>query len=274
MNFAVGDLAVTVEFSWITPAVASEMLTRNTHNRSLRVAAHNRYVRDMANGDWNFTGAPITFDFNGVLLDGQNRLTAIVESGVTLPCLIVLGLAPEAQDDTDTGIHRKFADVLTLRGESNANALGSIVRRVAEWEKGLRSKTTKVMSNSELTRVLEAHPELREYPHVGQRVSRACHGISPTTASLAKWVLDQIDRDDSEFFFDRLRDGQGLVTGDPIYALRENFRRAEKQRGQQDQFYMLAILFKAWNAYRQARQVQFITWKPGGSKPEQFPEPI
>lgn len=31
---------------------------------------------------------------------------------------------------------------------------------------------------------------------------------------------------------------------------------------------------KAWNAYRNGDTVSIYRWRPGGAKPEQFPEPV
>ena len=45
-------------------------------------------------------------------------------------------------------------------------------------------------------------------------------------------------------------------------------------RGERSQTYLLAITLKAWNAYRQGETVGLYRWRPGGAKPEAFPEPI
>lgn len=275
INLDVNGLDITLWVCTITPEVAREWLARNTHNRNMRKVAHERYMRDMLDGEWSFTGAPITFDYNGVLIDGQNRLTAIAESGVSVPAVVIFGLEPAAQEDTDTGIPRKFVDVLTLRGENNASHLAALVRKVAEWDKGARGKGMRAFSTSELLATLDRHPELRAYTAPGYRISKHVFSLAPSTACLAKWVLDGLDAADSEFFFERLIDGQGLVEGDPIYVLRKTLKDLNKgQRGTASQSYALALLFKSWNAYREGRRVGLLRYKPGGAKPEAFPEPV
>ena len=48
----------------------------------------------MQNGEWKLNGKSICFDWNGRLLNGQHRLSAVVRSGVPLTTLVVRGLDP------------------------------------------------------------------------------------------------------------------------------------------------------------------------------------
>jgi hypothetical protein len=34
-----------------------------------------------------------------------------------------------------------------------------------------------------------------------------------------------------------------------------------------------ALFIKAWNAYREGREVSLLKWNPGGARPEEFPVP-
>jgi hypothetical protein len=78
---------------------------------------------------------------------------------------------------------------------------------------------------------------------------------------------------DAEFFFQRLADHQGLVKGDPVYELRRATDNSKSVRGQRSERYLTAITIKAWNAYRDGTQIGLLTFRPGGEKPERFPEP-
>ena len=68
-----------VENVTITPQVAQMMLEHNTHNRNLTESRAQAYARDMASGNWRYTGEGIKFGPDGTLLDGQTRLRAIVD---------------------------------------------------------------------------------------------------------------------------------------------------------------------------------------------------
>jgi hypothetical protein len=263
-----------IEVVNVTPELAGEWLAQNTHNRNLRSRVVDIYAMDMATGDWRWTGDSIKFANDGTLLDGQHRLHAIVQADLTVPMLVVRGLDNEAQDNVDGGVLRKFQDVLKLRGEQNNISLAALVRKVAAWEGGQRRRLdSKGLSTAVLLRTLEAHPELRELVQPAARVAYGC-GLPASLIGLAWWVFAQIDEEDANTFMERLYDGQGISRGEPVYELRRTLESTKDVRGERSQTYLLAITIKAWNAYREGRTVSLFKWKPGGAKPEKFPEPI
>ena len=264
-----------VEVIDVTPDLASLWLTKNHKNRNLREKTAQLYAEDMIAGDWRWTGESIKFAHDGSLIDGQHRLRAVELAGITVPMLVVRGLAPEAQEDVDRGVPRKFYDVLALRGEVSASSLAAIVRRVHGWQKGLRKNldTGNAATVAQMLRTLEAHPELRDVTKRANQIA-ANSDLPSSLVGLCIWVFDQIDPDDCEFFFDRLVDGQSLTKGDPIYELRRTLQGTKDVRGERSQTFLLAITIKAWNAYRNGDTVGLYRWRPGGSKPEGFPEPV
>ena len=85
----------------------------------------------------------------------------------------------------------------------------------------------------------------------------------------------RFDADDAQFFFDSLRDGDGLARGNPIYTLREHLLALKNnQRGVLNTTYMAAVVIKAWNKYRLGEECKQLKFRPGGATPERFPEPI
>lgn len=267
--------ASQVEIIDVTPELAELWLTRNSHNRNLRERQAQLYATDMLAGDWKWTGETVKFAADGALLDGQHRLRAVVIAGITVRFLVVRGLAPEAQEDVDRGIPRKFYDVLALRGEHDASALGAVVRRVHQWKAGIRRnlESGKGATVAQMLRTLDQHPEIRDVVRRARSVASHCD-MPASVIGIAMWLFDDIDPDDSDFFFTRLADGQGLVKGDPIYELRRTLQSSKDVRGERSQTYMLAVTIKAWNAYRNGDTVGLYRWRPGGAKPEQFPEPV
>lgn len=276
MTFDLDGNTITVTLEMIGPDLAAHYLMANTHNRTRKPRSQAKYVADMTAGKWQFTGAPISFDTNGVLLDGQNRLHSICEAEVTLPVLVVRGLPAETQMDMDSGNPRKFVDVLTLSDEppTNVTLVAAIVRKIYGWEQGDRRNLGKANpSHSQLAATLAAHPDAAEFAVQGKRASRTT-GLPPTLAGFAWWLFDSVDTEDAAFFFERLADGQGLVKGDPIFELRRTLVASANARGtERSQAYLLAITIKAWNAYRRGDTVAMFKWRMGGANPEAFPEP-
>ena len=257
----------------VTPAIAEQMLGHNTHNRPPRPQAVAAYTRDMAAGDWRWTGDPIRFADDGTLLDGQHRLIAIVQSGETIPLLVLRGLDRSAQENIDGGVPRKFSDVLSLRGEMSAVGLAALVRNVNQWESGLRGRSTAKVTNAQLLKTLDDHPELRDINRAAYNVSRTW-AMPASLVGLTYWLFASIDQEDADFFMARCADGQNLSAGDPIYELRKVVAASKDIRGQRNQRYLLAVTIKAWNAYRRGDKISQLKFRVGGAKPEQFPEPI
>ena len=89
---------VTATVEMITPEKAMEYLDSNTANyRKLSMAKVYPMAEDMRKGRWQLNGETIVFSKNGTLKDGQHRLKAIAESGVTVPVLV----AREVDEDVD-----------------------------------------------------------------------------------------------------------------------------------------------------------------------------
>jgi hypothetical protein len=260
----------------VTPDLARKWLGQNSHNRNLRSRTVNAYASDMLAGNWVEDGQSIKFSETGILLDGQHRLTAIAQSGVTLRMLIVSGLPDSTQDTMDTGAKRILGDVLKLRGEPYSVSLAAVLMRVYQWEQGyrknLKSAGTARPTHRQLLAVLDEHPEVRRSVEIADRV-RKTGRLSSSTAGLCHWLFNRIDPGDCAFFFARFGDGVGLMSDDPIYALRRVLENFSADRGRPDEALVTALVIKAWNAYRDGRSLGVLSFRPGGSRPEPYPEP-
>jgi hypothetical protein len=260
----------------ITPQLAKEWLSKNTHNRNIRQRVVNGYAADMVAGNWVEDGQSIKFSSTNVLLDGQHRLTAIAQSGVTVRMLVVSNLPDTTQDTMDTGAKRVLGDVLKLRGEAHSITLAAALLRVYQWKQGYRKNLKSAgdarPTHRQLLEVLNEHPELRRSVEWADRVRKSAR-ITGSTVALTHWLFNQIDQGDCAFFFARLADGAGLMSDDPIYALRRALENFAAAKGRPDDAYVTALVIKGWNAYREGRSVHLLAYRPGGSRPESYPEP-
>lgn len=272
----------------ITPDLAKKWLAQNTHNRNLRERVVNGYAADMRDGNWVEDGQSIRFAkgdivlldnppiHGGALLDGQHRLSAIVKADTTVRMLVVSNLPDSTQETMDTGAKRSLGDVLKLRGEERYVPLAAVLMRVYLWDVQGQRRSMKAdrarPTHRQLLAFLEERPELRRSAEIGSRVRNSVP-LSASSAGLCHWLFNRIDSSDCAFFFARLVDHAGLVPGDPIYALRRVVDNFAKDKGRVSEEHLTAIVIKAWNFYREGRQVQLLTYKPGGATPEAYPEP-
>jgi hypothetical protein len=264
----------------IQPGLAKSWLEKhNIRNRSMNARKYERMAQSIKNKEWLFNAQPIVFDINGVLLDGQHRLMACVMADIAIKSLVVWGAQPESQSTMDLGTPRSVADILALEGYSNHFARAALAKRIANYKNlGLRHAVGQSTSptHGEILR------EGRELPNPNRYLSQAIPvgrllKFNPSLVGLLMWLTDQIDEQDSEHFWGRLKSGADLREGDAIFALRSwaldpgrnvspNSYAAKLTQG--------AIIVKAWNKFRAGELVNRLSFRLGGSNPEQFPEMI
>ena len=101
----------------IGPKEAEALLCANKDNRPLRPGRVAYYCRAMLNGEWMLTHQGIAFSKTGRGLDLQHRMRAVVESGMTVPFLVVEGLDDAAFAAIDLHERRSMVDVTGLPKE-------------------------------------------------------------------------------------------------------------------------------------------------------------
>lgn len=268
-------IQLSAEVVQVTPDLAHKWLGKNTHNRRVKDGRVAGYAADMREGKWDLNGESIKFDINGKLLDGQNRLYAVIEANVTVAMLVITGLPPKAQESMDGGAGRSFADVLKLRSEHHNVELAAIVRLVTLWEHGWRGVTggRAMATKAQMSHTLDRYPWLRDVARECGAIAKGCD-LPKSVIGLCWWLFQQVDPTDCKHFFERLRDGQELSSGQAIYALRRTLANTAREvRGDRSPSYLTAITIKAWNAFREGRHVGVLSFRPGGANPEKFPEP-
>lgn len=270
-------MAVAYEVQDITPTLAMKWLnTVNTHNRNMRTGRVADYARDMRLGQWRENGDAIRFADDGTLLDGQHRLAAVVESGCTVPMLVVTGLDVAAQDTVDDGIRRTLPDVLKLRGETDVMSLAAVLRRAFLWEtypeRTPRGFVKIRPTNAEALETLRRHPELRVAASEGARMAQHV-ALPKSTLALAHWLFYGIDESDAAEFFSQLTVADGLRKNDPVFQLRKRAFFWRQQPRREHDFIVFAHVVKAWNAYRDGTSIEVLSYRGGGSRAEPFPQP-
>jgi len=246
----------------IDPATAHRWLSTNTENRNLRPRVVDTYAQDMTEGRWLFNGEAIKFDANGVLLDGQHRLHAIVKSGATIRALVVNGLDAKSQDTMDAGSRRTAADALRLDGRSNYTSLASVARAGLLWDRGERNTSISAsrVSTGQIVEYVDANPDVITASEIASHY-RARIPAPVSATGLAFLIFSRIDRDEAELFFMDVAEGANLPSGDPALALRNRLLNLQSQGGggrpHQTQF--LRLFIRAWNARREGRTLKNVS---------------
>lgn len=277
-RMAVGDVEITVQLVVVTPEMAEIFLLANERNRNFIHSNTDKLASAMRAGEWEFNGAPIVFDSNGNLVDGQHRLRAVARTQVSVPMLIVRGVKPvKAQDVIDVGAKRSLNSALRIRGYANANALAAAANyAIPLIEKGLPQTSTRKPSIPAAVRFVEANPSLGEVSAPLAERLRHSVALPAGPGAALHFVFSLIDPADALDFFTRATKGEGLYEGDAIFALRQILSpTALAKRSHRHSLPMhvrIAYTIKAWNAYRTGVEVKMLRWAPGGASPERFPD--
>lgn len=260
----------------VDSATASRWLERNIKNRPIRQITVARYRTDMEAGRWTMAGDPIRFDTEGNLLDGQHRLTALAELDVTLPLLVIRGLAAESQAVMDQGTRRTPGDQLALRGVKNASNVAAAVKQYLIWREGLLFRDTKVTQGAITTPRIEEWVE--SHPGAVDAYQQVCNLVRqndapPSIAGAAAIAFSQIDSEACQEFFRLLARGAGQE-GHPIVALDKRLQRNRREGLKMPNRDYLSLFILSWNAWRDGRQMAKFQRPRGGRWSEDnFPEP-
>lgn len=132
----------------ITPEMANEMLQYNTCNRSLSKNTVSKYANMMRQGEWYLSHQAIAFaegeKGNLILVDGQHRLAAVIQSGITVKFSVIYKAAQTPYIDTVR--NRTFIDNLNIYNKTTRytknmmsifNLLTSIIkiRKITQTER-------------------------------------------------------------------------------------------------------------------------------------------
>lgn len=258
----------------VSPTIAARWLERNESNRGVREGRVNGLAEAMRRGEFVITGDTIKFAPDGRLLDGQHRLWAVLESGVTVQMLVAYNIAPEAQTVMDSGAARTFADTLKWKGEKNYTIMAGALRILTGFYRTGKVVTGQyqvIATPGQMLAFLDDHPSVRDHVYTPHHETTK-RMLTPSTAAALYYLFAQVDRSDAESFFTLLATGSGLREGHPIFTLRRALEiNANRRTAKVSSTFRCAWTIKAWNAWRRGERVFQIRWVPGGANPEVFP---
>lgn len=251
-----------VEWRDVTADLASEWLKLNTLNRPKKLHKISRYAEDMKSGKWPRTGATICFGRSGRLLDGQNRLQAIVDSGVTIRILVVWGLDDEIFDVIDGGARRSSSDVLVIEGyEGWAASCGAAAARLCLNMISGRLPYALTFSPQNIRRFVNDQPDLMSSVQFIETLPRRPAPMPHSSAAALHFFMAKIDSDLADQLMTQLYRGDNMTADDMVLRLRNNLLGRVMQKamtGTGDFTNAMAAVVRVWNARRAGRSISHI----------------
>lgn len=141
--FVINGKEVTVNKMTITPTIADEIISKSDaifNNRKSRYATYKLYSEDMANGEWKTNGETIKFSNDGALIDGRNRLNAVMMQKKDIDFLCVGNLDKEVADTIDIGLKRSLEHALKMQGYSYETGSAAIVKMKLQFDANIMAQ--------------------------------------------------------------------------------------------------------------------------------------
>lgn len=240
---------VTLQWELVTPERAEQYLQLlSDAQRNLSKTTAEKYAGDMLSGMWMIDGAPIRFDVDGRLADGQHRLRAILHSRESQVLLVIRGLQQDAIAVMDTGYGRRFTNLLSARGVKDVAKIHSLTSATLYWKRGnFATRNVGRFEDSPFLHVSASHQALmatfEEHEAeiiVANREGAKAHRFffrqgGGNTAShmcfaFSHMIFSRIDLFVAEQFFKELVEGPASnEISYPITALRNKLLRGDKQ---------------------------------------------
>jgi hypothetical protein len=267
------------ELAWVRvdPVTAAAWLERNTHNRPAHDQRVGGMVRDMAGGAWVDTGEAVQF-CQGQLVNGQKRLTAIVESGATIDLVVVPDVPPAALRVIDTVEARTLAQTLGVLGSEQPRLIGEAARLALTYERtGLVRGLW--LTDQERLYWIERNPDINAAAAAAAQLRRRIK-VRPAVLTFCIWRLRRCSGA-ADAFFNDVAELNTTGVGDPravlIRTLEDMADRVTRPKPAEE----IAVVFTAWNHWRRGDKAVAklrLDWKPAQDNPRKvalnIPDPV
>lgn len=243
-------------------AAAGHALNRRIHRQMVSL-----YAAQMRDGGWMLNGEPIIF--NGPrLLDGQTRLSAIVESGATIQMLVVRGVNSDAFMTIDNGAKRTASDVLGVFGVRNQTQVAGAAALVMIYQGHghMESSGTARPAPSDVVRFVTERDHDFQAAHAA--VQDAHKAVGAPSVLVAISYLARKRPSLRHDFFAGLKTGAGLDMTSPVRVLREALLSSRRHAHTARMNTRAAWVIKAWNAAARKQEMKLLRWN---SDVESFP---
>jgi hypothetical protein len=241
-------MKVKQSIQMVTPAMANKWLEKNTRNRPIDKARVRNYVADMLRGAWTMSTDAIGFCEDGVLINGQHRLSAVCISGCAVPMLVVTGLDRGSQATMDIGQPRKVDQQIKLLFDiKNSRVAASVTRALVEWDFSRWALTIYRHSQTilgEQAVKMDAVIQPRIHDWHFKALSAQIH--SPSTLTAWGIITDHGEPERAAEFMRGVVEGAG--PGDARTVLRERLIGVRGQ-GRDLTLQCRHLIIHAWNAW-------------------------
>lgn len=230
----------------VTPALAEEYLTHNSRNRKILAAHVDAIARDIRAGNWMMNAQPICFSRTGRLLNGQHRLSAVLQARESIEVPVMRGLPDEAYATYD--LHAKKGPQLGTAFEQFGDRALIAAAAVLLWKHELKPAGIRNVkpTPAEVMRIIEQHPRLLEMRTFGRKMVEFGRG---SVMAYAAYCIERDNQALGRIFLERFETGADLPRGHLILDLRKRMQILRRDRVSQDE--QLREFLQAWERFKE-----------------------
>lgn len=254
----------------VTPEKAALYLSMNTKNRAISSSRVKSLAGAMKNGDWQNNGDTIRFDNKGNLIDGQHRLSAIIDCGIDQEMIVVRGLDSDTFTTIDSGKARTAGDILSVDGIKYHHTAASISRLFLNWKKCGNPHFIRPENKPTSTQIYD-------FAKGNDLLERACIAseklrkiITPSVMGFVyvSSISDGISEDKVSDFFNRLNQPKPDDFGGVIMMLRDRLMQDKNSKSRMTKQELTAIVIKALRHWLSGSEVKSLRVRTGGDGKE------
>lgn len=203
---------ISGDIRYVTPEMARELLNKNPNNRIPSPANVNTYKEEMLKGEWMIGTDSIGIDTNGDLCNGQHRLLALIQSGLTGVWLPFMeGLNPRILEKADTGKKRSASDVLVMHGipsryKSIIASAAKSAMTILQGKADTKIQSTGYHTNSDVLKFVQAN-EKQIIASAKYAKEFKAKFMDVNTIAFLHFLYCQSNRKEIETFFDEVEAG-------------------------------------------------------------------
>lgn len=241
----------------ITPEIARNWLSRNTGNRPLSPKHVAKLEKAIKAGDWKMTGDAVRFSKTGKLIDGQHRLHAILNSGITVTCVVMHGLDDEVFDVLDSGKSRQKSDVLFVElglPVETCKLLASSAGWIIDYELGQYGFGGKA-DKLDVLAFVNANPAAIAAAEYAQALPRNTP-VPRSIAAMFYFFASRRNPAAAERFLERFMVGAVDGASDNLLFLRNKCFSASVSRRPLPRTHVIAALVRIWNAEQRGAPIK------------------
>jgi len=246
------------EIATITSTIAKHLLEQNIDNRPLSEMQVNQIAHDIKAGHWELNGETIIVAKDGTLNDGQNRLAAVVQSGIPIQTAIMFGVSRSSRMTVDMGRQRSGGNFMAMQGIKYANETASATGLFLRYKAGIYATGgTKILARIFTKQDILAGYQLHE-KQIKAAVALVANEkfavlVGKQALATAHIILTAKNPVEATVFFARLMDGSNLKRNDPILWLRARLLDVRKERIHA--YVKLELILRTWNAWREGKSL-------------------